>query len=241
VRINNPILTILTCLVLSAVLILTNHLWDTQVATANGISSTIVQEGRFNPIQEEEDDEHEDDEHEDDEHEDDEHEDDEHEDDEHEDDEHEDDEHEDGEHEDGEHEDGEHEDGEHEDGEHEDGEHEDGEHEDGEHEDDEHEDEDEGHRENEHGEIEATLGQLEVIRQLAEIAENDTATAAYALMQMEEVIDDEEEAIEVLNHLLDSNTTKSVKNLIKMKLAEIYLWSDQREEATELLMSLIKN
>jgi ABC-type Zn2+ transport system substrate-binding protein/surface adhesin len=186
VRINNPILTILTCLVLSAVLILTNHLWDTQVATANGISSTIVQEGRFNPIQEEEDDEHEDDEHEDDEHEDDEHEDD-------------------------------------------------------EHEDDEHEDEDEGHRENEHGEIEATLGQLEVIRQLAEIAENDTATAAYALMQMEEVIDDEEEAIEVLNHLLDSNTTKSVKNLIKMKLAEIYLWSDQREEATELLMSLIKN
>ena len=165
-RINNPILTILTCLVLSAVLILTNHLWDTQVATANGISSTIVQEGRFNPIQEEEDDEHED---------------------------------------------------------------------------DEHEDEDEGHRENEHGEIEATLGQLEVIRQLAEIAENDTATAAYALMQMEEVIDDEEEAIEVLNHLLDSNTTKSVKNLIKMKLAEIYLWSDQREEATELLMSLIKN
>ena len=175
-RINNPILTILTCLVLSAVLILTNHLWDTQVATANGISSTIVQEGRFNPIQEEEDDEHEDDEHEDDEHE-----------------------------------------------------------------DDEHEDEDEGHRENEHGEIEATLGQLEVIRQLAEIAENDTATAAYALMQMEEVIDDEEEAIEVLNHLLDSNTTKSVKNLIKMKLAEIYLWSDQREEATELLMSLIKN
>jgi hypothetical protein len=176
VRINNPILTILTCLVLSAVLILTNHLWDTQVATANGISSTIVQEGRFNPIQEEEDDEHED-----------------------------------------------------------------GEHEDGEHEDDEHEDEDEGHRENEHGEIEATLGQLEVIRQLAEIAENDTATAAYALMQMEEVIDDEEEAIEVLNHLLDSNTTKSVKNLIKMKLAEIYLWSDQREEATELLMSLIKN
>ena len=58
-RINNPILTILTCLVLSAVLILTNHLWDTQVATAIGISSTIVQEGRFNPIQEEEEGEYE--------------------------------------------------------------------------------------------------------------------------------------------------------------------------------------
>ena len=192
-RINNPILTILTCLVLSAVLILTNHLWDTQVATANGISSTIVQEGRFNPIQEEEEGEYEEEDEEEDEEE------------------------------------------------HDEEEHDEDEHDDDEHDDDEHDDEDEGHRENEHGEIEATLGQLEVIRQLAEIAENDTATAAYALMQMEEVIDDEEEAIEVLNHLLDSNTTKSVKNLIKMKLAEIYLWSDQREEATELLMSLIKN
>ena len=58
-RINNPILTILTCLVLSAMLILTNHLWDTQVATADGISPTSLQEGRFNPIQEEEEAEHE--------------------------------------------------------------------------------------------------------------------------------------------------------------------------------------
>ena len=198
-RINNPILTILTCLVLSAVLILTNHLWDTQVATANGISSTIVQEGRFNPIQEEEEGEYEEEDEE------------------------------------------EHDEDEHDEEEHDEDEHDEDEHDEDEHDDDEHDDEDEGHRENEHGEIEATLGQLEVIRQLAEIAENDTATAAYALMQMEEVIDDEEEAIEVLNHLLDSNTTKSVKNLIKMKLAEIYLWSDQREEATELLMSLIKN
>ena len=223
-RINNPILTILTCLVLSAVLILTNHLWDTQVATANGISSTIVQEGRFNPIQEEEEGEYEEEDEE-----------------EHDEEEHDEEEHDEEEHDEEEHDEEEHDEDEHDEDEHDEDEHDEDEHDDDEHDDDEHDDEDEGHRENEHGEIEATLGQLEVIRQLAEIAENDTATAAYALMQMEEVIDDEEEAIEVLNHLLDSNTTKSVKNLIKMKLAEIYLWSDQREEATELLMSLIKN
>ena len=96
-------------------------------------------------------------------------------------------------------------------------------------------------RENEHGEIETTLGRLEVIRQLAEIAENETATAAYALMQMEEIVDDEEEAIEVLNHLLDTDPAKPIKNLIRMKLAELHIWSDQTEEATEVLAELIKD
>lgn len=177
-RINNPILTILTCLVLSAMLILTNHLWDTQVATADGISPTSLQEGRFNPIQEEEEAEHEEEE------------------------EHEEDEHE---------------------------------------EDDYEEEEHEFDREHEHGEIEGTLGQLEVIRQLADIAENDTATAAYALMQMEELLGEEDEAIEALNLLLKSNPAKPIKNLIRMKLAEIHLWSDQTEEATEVLMDLIRD
>eukprot|EP01047_Picozoa_sp_COSAG01_P109144 COSAG01_NODE_38035_length_495_cov_1.065657_1_plen_42_part_10 len=41
-RINNPILTILTCLTLCAMLILTNQLWETQVATADGISPTSL-------------------------------------------------------------------------------------------------------------------------------------------------------------------------------------------------------
>ena len=182
-HINNPILTILTCLVLSAMLILTNHLWDSQVATADGISPASLQEGRFNPIQEEEEAEYEDeDEHDEDEHDEDEHDEDEHDEDEH-----------------------------------------------------------EFEREHEQSEIEGTLGQLEVIRQLADIAENDTATAAYALMQMEELLGEEDEAIEALNLLLKSNPAKPIKNLIRMKLAEIHLWSDQTEEATEVLMDLIRD
>ncbi len=167
-HINNPILTILTCLVLSVMLILTNHLWDSQVATADGISPASLQEGRFNPIQEEEEAEYE---------------------------------------------------------------------EEDEHDEDEHEFE----REHEQSEIEGTLGQLEVIRQLADIAENDTATADYALMQMEELLGEEDEAIEALNLLLKSNPAKPIKNLIRMKLAEIHLWSDQTEEATEVLMDLIRD
>ncbi len=179
-RINNPILTILTCLTLCAMLILTNQLWETQVATADGISPTSLQEGRFNPIQEEEE-------------------------------------------------------------ETEEGEYEE---EEGEYTEDEHDHGEEEHfedRENEHREIEATLGRLEVIRQLAEIAENDTATAAYALMQMEEVFEEEDQAIQVLNQLLSTNPAKPIKNLIRMKLVEVHLWSDQTEEATEVLIELIKD
>lgn len=182
-RINNPILTILTCLTLCAMLILTNQLWDTQVATADGISTTSLQEGRFNPIQEEEE---------------------------------------------------ETEEGEYEE---EEGEYTEDEHDEGEHDEEEHFDD----RENEHREIEATLGRLEVIRQLAEIAENDTATAAYALMQMEEVFEEEDQAIQVLNQLLSTNPAKPIKNLIRMKLVEVHLWSDQTEEATEVLIELIKD
>jgi len=179
-RINNPLLTILTCLTLCAMLILTNQLWDTQVATADGISTTSLQEGRFNPIQEEEE-------------------------------------------------------------ETEEGEYEE---EEGDYTEDEHDHGEEEHfedRENEHREIEATLGRLEVIRQLAEIAENDTATAAYALMQMEEVFEEEDQAIQVLNQLLSTNPAKPIKNLIRMKLVEVHLWSDQTEEATEVLIELIKD
>ena len=60
-------------------------------------------------------------------------------------------------------------------------------------------------------------------------------------MRMEELMEEENEAIEILNHLLDSNPAKPIKNLIRMKLAEIHLWSGQNEEATEVLVDLIKD
>ena len=54
-------------------------------------------------------------------------------------------------------------------------------------------------------------------------------------------MEEENEAIEILNHLLDSNPAEPIKNLIRMKLTEIHLWSGQNEEATEVLVDLIKD
>ena len=132
-----------------------------------------------------------------------------------------------------------------EEGEHEHGEHDDehGEHDDehGEH-DDEHGEHDDEHGEHEHimHEFEGNMARLEIISRLAEVAENKTKTASYALMQLEQFVEDEGQAIDVLNELIDSGkVSPAVKNLLKMKLVEILEWDDRREEAVEVLMSMI--
>ena len=99
---------------------------------------------------------------------------------------------------------------EHEDGEHHDGDHHDGEH--GEHDD---EDDHEHHEEIMH-EFEGNMARLEIITRLAEVAGNKTATASYALMQLEQFVEDEGEAIDVLNELIESGeVSPAVKNLLK--------------------------
>ena len=117
--------------------------------------------------------------------------------------------------------------------------------EEGEHEhehDDEHGEHDDEHGEHEHImlEFEENMARLEIISRLAEVAENKTKTAGYALMQLEQFVDDEGEAIDILNELIDSDkVSPAVKNLLKMKLVEILEWDDRREEAVEVLMSMI--
>ena len=111
----------------------------------------------------------------------------------------------------------------------------------GEH-DDEHGEHDDEHGEHEHImlEFEENMARLEIISRLAEVAENKTKTAGYALMQLEQFVDDEGEAIDILNELIDSDkVSPAVKNLLKMKLVEILEWDDRREEAVEVLMSMI--
>ena len=118
---------------------------------------------------------------------------------------------------------------------------EEGEHEHGEH-DDEHGEHDDEHGEHEHimHEFEGNMARLEIISRLAEVAENKTKTASYALMQLEQFVEDEGQAIDVLNELIDSGkVSPAVKNLLKMKLVEILEWDDRREEAVEVLMSMI--
>ena len=106
----------------------------------------------------------------------------------------------------------------------------------------EHDDEHGEHGEHEHImlEFEENMARLEIINRLAEVAENKTKTAGYALMQLEQFVDDEGEAIDILNELIDSDkVSPAVKNLLKMKLVEILEWDDRHEEAVEVLMSMI--
>ena len=117
--------------------------------------------------------------------------------------------------------------------------------EEGEHEhehDDEHGEHDDEHGEHEHImlEFEENMARLEIISRLAEVAENKTKTAGYALMQLEQFVDDAGEAIDILNELIDSDkVSPAVKNLLKMKLVEILEWDDRHEERLEVLMSMI--
>ena len=114
-------------------------------------------------------------------------------------------------------------------------------------EDEDHEDDDDfedemHHLEMEQIELESNLGQIEVIKRVAEIAKDDVATAGYALMMLEELMEDEEEGIGMLKEMIaSSEVSKPVKNLLRMKLVEVYSSSDQSDEAIKVLKSLIKN
>ena len=91
-------------------------------------------------------------------------------------------------------------------------------------------------------ELEGSLGRLEIVHRLAEVADNKTATASYAIMQMHEVFDDEEEAVEFLNVMVRSDKVSlAVKNLLKMKLVEVLGGMERQDEAREILKSMILN
>lgn len=89
-------------------------------------------------------------------------------------------------------------------------------------------------------EIESNIGRLETISRLAEIAQDDTKMASYAIMHLSEFMEDEEEAIQLLKDLIDSEkVSRTAKNLLKMKLAEVYSMDDRREEALEVFKSML--
>ena len=89
-------------------------------------------------------------------------------------------------------------------------------------------------------ELEGSLGRLEMAHRLADVADHKTATASYAIMQMHEVFDDEEETIEFLNVMVRSDKVSAgVKNLLKMKLVEVLVGAERHEEARETLKSMI--
>jgi len=89
-------------------------------------------------------------------------------------------------------------------------------------------------------EIETNIARLEMITRLAEIAKDDVAMASYAIMHMEESMESEEAGILMLKKLIASDeVSHPVKNLLKMKLAELYSWSNQEDAAIDMFKSMM--
>ena len=89
--------------------------------------------------------------------------------------------------------------------------------------------------------VEANIGRIEMVNRLAEIAKDKTAMASYAIMQMEEVVE-EEQLVQTLQELIESDqVAPAIKNLLRMKLAEAYNWQDQPDEALKQFKLMIMN
>ncbi len=90
--------------------------------------------------------------------------------------------------------------------------------------------------------IELSLGRLEVVNRLSEIAADEVQTAAYAIMHLQEFVEDEEEVIEMLEEVIASDGVDlRVRDLAKMKLVEVYAYADQFEMSKKTLKSMILN
>lgn len=87
--------------------------------------------------------------------------------------------------------------------------------------------------------VEMNIARLELIERLGSIADNQIAAASYAIMQLEEVNDDEQRTIELLEEMIEETRSPGVQNLLRMKLAEVYTWSDQQEKSIETLKKII--
>ena len=86
--------------------------------------------------------------------------------------------------------------------------------------------------------IEYNIGRLEVISRLTEIAGDESAVAAYAIMHIGDLMESAE-AMEVLESVCESGRNPTIRNLAKMKLAEIYAQEDRRDDLNRLFRSML--
>ena len=89
--------------------------------------------------------------------------------------------------------------------------------------------------------VETNIGRLEVIARLADIAKDELATASYAIMHIGEFMEPDEaiEMLEALNQA--SDVSRDIKNLVRMKLAEVYAWQGHTSDAKAILESMIRS
>ena len=80
----------------------------------------------------------------------------------------------------------------------------------------------------------------ELIHRMKEIAANQDLMASFAIMHVTEFMEPEE-VVAVLEDLRDdAEVPGTIRNLVKMKLDEVYSWSDESEKALDVLKSIVK-
>ncbi len=88
--------------------------------------------------------------------------------------------------------------------------------------------------------VESNIGRLELITRLTEIAGDDAKMAGYAIMHVGEYLEPAE-AVKLLEQVIKSQeSSKSVRNLAKLKLAEVYAEEGRDSDVKKLLKSILK-
>lgn len=88
-------------------------------------------------------------------------------------------------------------------------------------------------------EIQAAFGELELVREVAEIVDSPVATASLVIIEVTNEVDDPEDKIEMLNDLIDVAKSDAVKRLILLKLAEVYGDVGRDEDAYKVVRRLV--
>ena len=92
-------------------------------------------------------------------------------------------------------------------------------------------------------EMEMRHMELDTVRAIADIADNEVASAAFALMHLEEVLEEEDApaAIEFLTKAVSETDNPGIRRLLRIKLAELHMHLDNVDDAKEQLNGLILN
>ena len=90
----------------------------------------------------------------------------------------------------------------------------------------------------ERAELESSFGRLEMVGQIARVAETDVSSAAFAVMHVERFME-LPEAVEFLQDMLEQSKNDAVRRMIRIRLLELNAGLDRRDDVRMQLKHLI--
>ena len=90
----------------------------------------------------------------------------------------------------------------------------------------------------ERAELESSFGRLEMVGQIARVAETDVSSAAFAVMHVERFME-LPEAVEFLQDMLEQSKNDAVRRMIRIRLLELNAGLDRRDDVRTQLKHLI--